>query len=206
MTPTELVESHKGKSRRSANAAWLFFLRWLANPLSMGSVTPSSETLGRLITRQVQCGPDEVVVEFGGGTGPITKALLDSGLPPNRLYVFEIDPELADYLRRNFPGVNIIHGDCRQAGHLIDHLHVGKVGTVVCGIPMVTLPVDVQREIVQESFSIMPAGRKLLLYTYMALSPLNMKSLGIRGKRLAWTPANFPPASVWGYTKPDNHH
>lgn len=203
MTPSELIDTHKSKGRKAPPAAWLFFLRWLANPRAVGSVTPSSEALRKIIARHLVCSPDEVIVEFGGGTGAITRAILDAGIPPNRLYVVEIDPELVDYLRSNFPGVNIIHGDCAQADRLIDAAHLGKVGTVVCGIPMSILPVDVQKEVVRASFTMMPKGRHLMLYTYLATSPLSMKTLGVRGKRLGWTAANFPPASVWGYTKPD---
>ncbi|HYD32327.1 MAG TPA: phospholipid methyltransferase [Azospirillaceae bacterium] len=201
MTPTELVDSSKAKRRKSPSAPWLFFLRWLANPLTMGSVTPSSNALKKLIQQHLVCDEDEVVVEFGGGTGPITQAILDAGVPGNKLYVFEIDPELADYLREHFPGVNLVHGDCRHVGKLIDATHVGKVGTVVVGIPMVTLPVALQRDIVEALFSVMPKGRRFLLYTYCTTSPLNMKALGLKGKRLGWTPKNFPPASVWAYQK-----
>ena len=70
--------------------SWLFFRRWLADPWAMGSVAPSSPALRRRITREIRCEPDEVVVEFGGGTGPITAAILESGIPAERLYSFEI--------------------------------------------------------------------------------------------------------------------
>lgn len=203
MTPTELVDSSKAKRHKSPPAAWLFFLRWLANPMAVGSVTPSASGLRKLIQKHLVCGPDEVIVEFGGGTGAITRAILEAGVPPNKIYVFEIDPDLVDFLRSNYPGVNVIHGDCRHAHKLIDPSHVGKVGTVVCGIPMVMLPIQLQKEIMSATFDVMPKGRRFLLYTYCATSPLAMKVLGLKGKRLGWTPNNFPPASVWGYSKVD---
>ena len=72
---------------------------------------------------------------------------------------------------------------------------------MVVGIPMVLLPIDLQKEIIEAIFSVLPEGRRFILYTYCATSPLDMKKLGLKGKRLGWTPRNFPPASVWGYTK-----
>lgn len=201
MTPSELFDADKAKKRKAPSAAWLFFQRWLANPLAMGSVTPSSPALRRIIAANLTCGPDEIVVEFGGGTGAITKALLEAGIPPNRIYVIEIDGELATYLRRSFPGVQVIHGDCRQVEDLIGADRVGKVGTVVCGIPTVTLPMETQREIIEASFKVMPKGRRFLLYTYSLTSPLPVNVLGLNAKRVGWTAANIPPASVFAYSK-----
>jgi phosphatidylethanolamine/phosphatidyl-N-methylethanolamine N-methyltransferase len=203
MTPSEFTVAEKAKHhRKKPPAAWIFFQRWMANPVSMGSITPSSIGLQKLIQKHVVCGPDQVVVEFGGGTGAITKALLNSGLSGDRIYSFEIDHHLADYLQGVYPDVNVINDDCRKAAELIGPDLVGKVGTVVIGIPLSMLSLDMQREIVEASFSIMPSGSRFILYTYFLTSPINMQALGLHGKRLGWTPRNIPPASVWGYTKP----
>ncbi len=201
MSQTEVVTADKAKGRKAPPAAWVFFQRWLANPLSMGSVVPSSIGLRKLVSKNLICGQDEIVVEFGGGTGAITRALLESGLPADRIWSIEIDPELASFLSQTYPDVKVVHGDCRQTRKFIGEDLVGKVGTVVVGIPMVLLPLDLQREIIDAIFSVLPEGRRFILYTYCATSPLDMKKLGLKGKRLGWTPRNFPPASVWGYSK-----
>lgn len=181
------------------SAAGLFFKRWIANPLSMGSVIPSSATLRRHIASHVRCGPDEIVVEFGGGTGAVTKGLLANGLPASKLWTLEIDGELARFLKAQYPGVNVVEGDARVADELIPPEYVGKVGTVIVGIPMVMLPFELQREILDAVFRVMPKGNRFLLYTYCITSPLPLKKLGLIGERLVWTPMNFPPASVWAY-------
>lgn len=201
MTQSDVSVVDKAKSRKKPHPAWVFFQRWMANPLSMGSVTPSGPGLKKLIGQHVICGSNQVVVEFGGGTGAITEAVLSHGIPSERLYCFEIDRELASYLKGVYPDVHVINGDCRHADTTIPHELVGHVGTVIIGIPMVVLPIGLQQEIVDATFRLMPAGSRFLLYTYMINSPLNMKALGLRGKRLGWTPKNFPPASVWGYWK-----
>ncbi|MEI6985601.1 MAG: rRNA adenine N-6-methyltransferase family protein [Rhodospirillaceae bacterium] len=201
MSQTEVIVADKAKGRKAPPAAWVFFQRWLANPLSMGSVVPSSIGLRNLISKHLVCGPDEVVVEFGGGTGAITRALLEAGVPSDRIWSIEIDPELASFLHQTYPDVNVIHGDCRETEKFIGVDLVGKVGTVVVGIPMVMLPHAIQKEVTNAIFRVLPKGRRFLLYTYCATSPLDMKKLGLKGKRLGWTPRNFPPASVWGYSK-----
>ncbi|HEY0837888.1 MAG TPA: phospholipid methyltransferase [Azospirillum sp.] len=201
MTPTEITVAEKSKSRKSPPAAWLFFQRWMANPLAIGSITPSSAALRKEIRKNLTIASDEIVAEFGGGTGAITKALLEAGIPGERIYAFEIDKELANFLHGSFPDVNVINGDCRGIADVLGPDRVGKVGAVVIGIPMVTLPLNIQREIVEASFSVMPEGRPFLLYTYMIHSPLNQQALGLKGKRVGFTWMNVPPASVWAYWK-----
>lgn len=176
----------------------LFLRRWMANPLQMGSVVPSSAALGRRIAALVERQGDEVVVELGAGTGAISRALLAGGVPPERLVVVEIVPEMARHLARSLPGVTVIEGDAFALSEALpDALH-GKVGTAICGIPLVLLPVEQQRRFVAAVESVAP-GRGFLLYTYCVTSPLPWRKLGLTARREAWTPLNLPPASVWRY-------
>lgn len=176
----------------------LFLKRWLANPLQMGSVIPSSPALCRRIAALAACGPDEVVVELGAGTGVISRALLDAGLPAERLVVVEIVRDMADHLRSALPGVNVIQGDAFELAKALPARMHGKVGTAICGIPLVMLPLAQQRRFVEAVESVAP-GKGFLLYTYCITSPLPYRKLGLTAKREAWTPLNIPPASVWRY-------
>ena len=87
---------------------------------------------------------DEWVVELGGGTGVISRALLAGGVPAERLAVVEIVPSMASHLRAILPGVEVIAGDARALPELLPHLWHDRIGTVICGIPLVLLPVPEQ--------------------------------------------------------------
>lgn len=176
----------------------LFLKRWAANPLQMGSVVPSSRALGRRIAAQVRRSGDEVVVELGAGTGAVSRALLDGGVPPDRLVVVEIVPDMARHLARTLPGVTVIEGDAFALSEALPKALHGKVGTAICGIPLVLLPLEQQRRFVAAVEAVAP-GRGFLLYSYCVTSPLPSHTLGLTAKREAWTPLNFPPASVWRY-------
>ena len=176
----------------------LFLKRWLANPLQMGSVIPSSPALCRRIAALVQCGPDEVVVELGAGTGVISRALLAAGVPPERLVVVEIVRDMADHLRSVLPGVTVIQGDAFELARALPERMHGKVGTAICGIPLVMLPLEQQKRFVDAVESVAP-GKGFLLYTYCITSPLPYRKLSLTAQRKAWTPLNLPPASVWHY-------
>lgn len=188
-----------GGARKSTANAWLFFKRWLANPLEMGSIIPSSPALCRRVVAQTRCGPDEIVLELGAGTGVVSRALLDSGFPPEQLALVEIVPEMADWLQRALPRTNVICGDARELPEILPKAWRGRIGTVICGIPLVLLPLAEQKRFTGAMQAVAP-GRGFLHYSYCVTSPLPWKKLGLRAKREAWTPRNLPPASVWRYT------
>ena len=119
-----------------ANAG-LFFRRWLANPLQMGSIVPSSPSLCRLLVKHAAT-PDGLVLELGAGTGVISRALLDAGLPARRLVVVEIVPDMADHLRAVLPGARVEQGDARELPTLLQDLDT-RIGAVICGVPLVLL-------------------------------------------------------------------
>jgi phosphatidylethanolamine/phosphatidyl-N-methylethanolamine N-methyltransferase len=176
----------------------MFFRRWLANPLQMGSVIPSSAALCQRIVRHASRAADEAVLELGAGTGVVSRALLDGGVPAERLIVVEIVPQMAQHLRRVLPGVLVLEGDARMLPQLLPRHWHGSIGSVVCGIPLVLLPIVEQRRFIAAMEAVAP-GRGFLLYTYCVTSPLPWRKHALAARREAWTPLNFPPASVWRY-------
>ena len=183
--------------RGVANPA-MFFRRWLANPLQMGSVVPSSAALCQRIVKHTTRAADEAVLELGAGTGVVSRALLAGGVPPERLIVVEIVPEMADHLRSVLPGVQVLEGDARDLPTLLPHHWHGRIGSVVCGIPLVLLPLAEQRRFIAAIEEVAP-GRGFLQYSYCVTSPLPWRKHALTARREAWTPLNFPPASVWRY-------
>jgi phosphatidylethanolamine/phosphatidyl-N-methylethanolamine N-methyltransferase len=177
----------------------LFFRRWLTNPLQMGSVVPSSAALCTRIVRQTRRARDEAVLELGAGTGVISRALLAGGVPADRLFVVEIAPSMAAHLRRVLPGATVIEGDASRLRELVPADWHGRIGTVICGIPLVLLPFAEQRRFIAAMQAVAP-GRGFLHFSYCATSPISTLRHGLTGRREAWTPLNFPPASVWRYT------
>ncbi|MSO88995.1 MAG: methyltransferase domain-containing protein [Rhodospirillaceae bacterium] len=179
----------------------LFLRRWLANPLKVGSVLPSSPALARLVAKNVKVGEDQAVLELGAGTGAVTRALRASGIQNDRLFVVEIDGRMAAFLRKQFASLQVIHGDATNLSQLLPVAWHGRIGTVICGIPMVNLPLSVQKRIVDACFSVLAPDGRLLQFTYLPVSPLPKGRLGLTGKRMGTTILNLPPASVWSYKR-----
>jgi phosphatidylethanolamine/phosphatidyl-N-methylethanolamine N-methyltransferase len=195
------MKSRSAAAHSSTGEEFLFLRRWMANPLKVGAVIPSSPALARLVVRQINLKAEEAVVELGAGTGSVTKELLRAGIQPERLFVVEIDPQLCTFLRRQFPHAQVVQGDATRLPELIPSKWVGKVGCVISGIPMVPIPLHIQRKMIQAWFDVMTPKGLLLQYTYSLVSPLPEKKLGVKGKRRGVAVLNVPPAWVWSYTK-----
>ena len=179
----------------------LFFRRWLANPVQVGSVVPSSYALAQLVASHIQRGGDDFVLEIGAGTGAITRALIDAGLPQDRLILVELDPAMSAVLAERFPRLRVITGDATKLTDILPAEILGRIATVVSGLPMVGRPLDFQQSIVDACFAVLRVGGAILQYTYSPVSPLPRKRLGLTGKLMGWAANNLPPAAVWRFTR-----
>ncbi len=179
----------------------LFILRALKNPRQLGAVAPSSRHLGALLARHTIVDDFSPIIELGGGTGALTRALINTGLNPSRLYVIELDPALATYLKSALPQVNVIHGNAAELDQILPPEVIGKVHRVVSGLPMINIPESIQRKILESCFKIMAPGGAYLQYTYSPRSSIDIKAHHLKKKRLGTIFRNLPPATVWQYTK-----
>jgi phosphatidylethanolamine/phosphatidyl-N-methylethanolamine N-methyltransferase len=137
---------------------------------------------------------------LGAGTGVLARAFLEPHLKPQQLVLVEIHPGMAAHLRRSFPDTTVIEGDARDLPALLPEGLRGRIGSVVCCIPLVLLPEAEQRRFVDAIGQVAP-GRGFVHYSYCVTSPLPARRLGLAASRQAWTPLNLPPASVWRYSE-----
>src|SRR3546814_4416462 len=139
------------ESQTAANAAAeksyesiLFLRAWFRSPRIIASLVPSSAATGRAFARIIDQGRDGDILELGSGTGAISHALLAAGIPAHRLILVERDPELAGYLRRQFPGIRLLQEDAAHMGAALDTLGVQRLSVVVSSLPIVWFPLRAQ--------------------------------------------------------------
>jgi phosphatidylethanolamine/phosphatidyl-N-methylethanolamine N-methyltransferase len=185
----------------------LFLKRWLRRPLAMGAVMPSGRLLAEAMagtTVANLAAGDGHVVELGAGTGEVTRALLTKGIATDRLAVVERDPELAQFLRRNFVGPHVIEGDASKLPRLLAEHGVATVAAVVSSLPLLSLPAALVKDIVTGVFEVLPPGGALVQFTYGPKPPIpadlrqRLRLDGSHGPRI-WR--NVPPAMVWTFKR-----
>ncbi len=142
-----------------------------------------------------------LVVELGPGTGAVTRALLATGIPEERLVLVERDPHLHAWLEGQFPGANVLLSDARELHAILPDGQAGSISTVVSSLPLNSLPRNERDEIVRAAFHVLSDEGSLVQYSYGVPSPLPCDSLGLTGRRVAFAAANLPPATVWRYSR-----
>jgi phosphatidylethanolamine/phosphatidyl-N-methylethanolamine N-methyltransferase len=189
---------------KRGNSATLFFLQWLRAPGRMGAVVPSSRRLADAMARQIPAdarADSAPVIELGGGTGSVTRGILDSGIPPHRLIVLERDPRLAELLGQRFPGVTVLCGDAQELQALLAERGITRVAAVVSGLPLLLFPEQARCRVVDACFAVLPAGRPLIQFTYGLAAPLPPHEHLLHARRVARVIRNVPPAFVWTFKK-----
>jgi phosphatidylethanolamine/phosphatidyl-N-methylethanolamine N-methyltransferase len=177
----------------------LFLREMFRRPGEVVALAPSSTELAREMTRDIgpQTGP---VIELGGGTGAFTRAILARGVAPADLTVFELNREFVEHLRAAHPGVRVL---AEGAETLARHCAPG-IGATVSGLPLLSMPREVQRAIVGGAFDVMRPGGFFVQFTYGPRPPLAEAvrielGLSVRRGRKIW--GNLPPARVYTYTR-----
>ncbi len=191
-----------GTMRRAVNPvasrALLFGREWLRAPRAVGAVAPSSRALARAITDGLS-NADAPVLELGPGTGVFTRALLARGIAVNRIAAIEANARFAAALAGALPGLQVIAGDAARLRRLTP-FGPASAGTVICGLPLLTIPKPKILRIVAGGFAALRPGGAFRLFTYGPTCPVPgtlLGRLGLVAQRTAFIAGNIPPASVY---------
>jgi phosphatidylethanolamine/phosphatidyl-N-methylethanolamine N-methyltransferase len=194
-------QSRRPRRLSPEREAALFLSRWIKAPHLIGALAPSSRGLARAMACEIDPKGQGAIVELGGGTGSITRALLERGLPPARLVVVERDRTLAALLRTRFPGVRILHGDAVELVALLRPLAIEGAAAIVSSLPLLSLPKQMRRRIVEQSFALLGEHGTFVQYTYGVASPVAAPEFGLIGEVAQRIWRNFPPAVVWRFRR-----
>ena len=171
----------------------------LNNPGPVGSAVPSSRFLARRIAGFLPRDPKGYVVELGAGTGAITAALLDRGIPADQLISVERSATMVKLLQRRFPSVNVALGDAAELRTLLKTYITGdsrEVSYVVSSLPLRSLPEAVVRSIMAEIGHVLHKDGRLVQYTYDLRRTPHPSLSGFKRCHTTVVWANIPPARL----------
>jgi len=177
----------------------LFMGQLLRRPHQVVALAPSSRFLCAEMAARIDpsAGP---VIELGAGTGTITQAILDRGVAPEHVHSIEMNPDFCDRLRDRFPRLNVHRMSAGEVGTL----PVEGAQAVVSGLPLLSMPVALQRDILTGSFARLRPGGSYVQFTYGPKPPV---ARAVREELwLDWTVSgkiwwNMPPARVYRFTR-----
>jgi phosphatidylethanolamine/phosphatidyl-N-methylethanolamine N-methyltransferase len=176
-----------------------FLLAWIEKPLAIGSVTPSSPALARMVAEQVDMNILGPIIELGPGTGPVTEALVARGIPPERLVLIEFNPNFCVLLRARYPKATVIEGNAYDIEEQLSGMAVAPASAVISGLPLFTKPVSERVSLLRTALARAQPGAPFIQFTYAVTSPVPRDTPGILSHRSTPIWLNFPPARVWTY-------
>lgn len=193
-----------GRGKRIDLADEARFLKsWLDKPLVTGAVSPSGKALARMMARYVDPSKPGLVLEIGPGTGPVTEALIERGVAPERLVLIEFNAEFVPFLERRFPGVTVVSGDAYAARATLEGRLDQKLTATVSSLPLLTKPVRQRVRLLDDCFDMSRPGAPFIQFTYGLVPPIPREAIGVTtaaGSPRVWL--NLPPARVWIYRRP----
>ncbi|MDP3273744.1 MAG: hypothetical protein Q8Q09_01020 [Deltaproteobacteria bacterium] len=199
--------------RERASGAVRFFKRGFEDFDTTASFVPSSRWLVEAMIAHVPLGA-ECVVEFGSGTGTLTREILARMSPHGKLYAVELDSSLLEGSVRsvNDPRMIPIFGSAVDTAQLVPPEVVGNAQAVVSSLGLSLMPEEIRVGIMQAARDLLAPGAYFTQYAYLharwfAYSPARkqwfrwnaMPFMRAHWPRLAHTMVwpNVPPALVF---------
>jgi phosphatidylethanolamine/phosphatidyl-N-methylethanolamine N-methyltransferase len=176
-----------------------FLKALITRPKTVGAVIPSSPALARAMAQQIdpKAGP---VLEVGPGTGVISEAILERGVPRSQLTLVEYDEELARHLAARFAHVHVIQGDAFDLDHSLRSHGGMPFGAIVSSLPLLNHPMARRLAYMEAVTRRLAPGAPLIQFSYGAHAPV-VPPPGFAVIRTAQVWANIPPAKVWVYRR-----
>jgi len=178
----------------------LFLKSFVSHPRQVGAVLPTSQRAVSDMLDMVALPAASLVVEMGSGTGSYTGAILDRLQPQARLIAFEIEPAMADGLRRKLPDprLQVVTG---SAEDLLTVLAGDRPQVIVSALPFTSLPAGTGTVILQQAAQALAPGGTLLVLQYSPLIAGTLSQLfGSMRRRICLL--NVPPAFLYACTDP----
>lgn len=179
-----------------------FFKGWIDKPRAVGSIVPTSSVTSRRMASVVNPHSGLPVLELGPGTGVITKAILETGLEPEKLWSIEYSEDFVEHLRRDFPRVNVVQGDAFNLDVTLGENRSLTFDSVISGVPLLNFPVPQRVAYVEDLLNRLPAGRPIVQLTYGPKSPVPAGRGNYVVEHFDFIIRNLPPTQLWIYRRP----
>lgn len=183
------------------------FLRmFLAAPLTVGAIAPSSAALAAEIVRQARVAEAQPIVELGGGTGSFTRTITEEARRDAMIVSIEVNPTFAEILSSRFARVQVIADSAERIGEHLRGAGRAFADCVVSGLPWAAFDGNLQSTLLTAIGDVLAPGGTFATFAYLHASwlpaarrfrdRLQMIFSTVRATPVVWR--NLPPAFVYG--------
>ena len=168
--------------------------KFFHHPREIGSVTPSSKFLARLMVSRIP--PDAKVLELGPGSGVFTNYILKHLKKSSNLTCIEWEQELAAICKKKFPSVNVINADAED----ILSNDQTQYDCIISGIPFAGMSAKKRLRTFCLIKDRLKPGGSFTMFQYSLVSYKELKNI-FDNISLNFTLWNIPPAFVFTVIK-----
>lgn len=141
---------------------------FLRSPRSVGAIAPSSPWLVNALLDAAQINQVQTLVEFGCGTGVVTRGIIRRLRPNAKLVGFELDEHFAAALRNRITDsrATILTASAADAPQHLAKMGLHSVDCIVSSLPLTSLPRPVTHRILQAAESLLRPGGLFVTYQF----------------------------------------
>lgn len=141
------------------------YLKNFIKDKDVASITPSSKLLIKRVCGHINFNKDNIIVEYGAGTGVFSKFLLNRLTPDSKLILFETNPEFYKKLQDIYdPRVRVLNDSVEHVKELLQDNYFNKVDCVISGIPFSFLNPETKSSILIQTKEMLKPGGSFLAY------------------------------------------
>ncbi len=141
------------------------YLKNFIKDKDVASVTPSSKLLVRRVCSPINFDEDNVILEYGAGTGVFAKYLLKHLSPNSKLILFETNDEFYKKLQDiSDSRVEVYNESVEHVKSLLKGKYLEEVDYVISGIPFSFLEPETKTSILSQTKEMLKPGGQFLAY------------------------------------------
>ena len=148
-----------------------FFQQYVASPGRVGAILPSSMSLARVMADIGKVREASVVVEFGPGTGALTRGIVEELNPGAAFLAIEINSGFAHALRKRFPQAHVFQGCATHVRSYLREMNFEACDCIVSGLPWALFDEGLQCEVLDAAKEALRPAGVFVTFTYLH-SPL----------------------------------
>jgi phosphatidylethanolamine/phosphatidyl-N-methylethanolamine N-methyltransferase len=141
------------------------YLKNFIKDKNVASITPSSRMCVRHVCKKIDFSKDNIIIEYGPGTGVFTKYLLKRLTKDSILILFETNQDFVKKLEKIEDKRLVVHNESvEKITEILDPLLIGQVNYIISGIPFSFLEPEVKDSILKQSVQLLKKGGEFLAY------------------------------------------
>lgn len=141
------------------------YLKNFIKDKDVASVTPSSKLLIKRVCGHINFKNDNIIIEYGAGTGVFSRYLLEQLSSDSKLILFETNINFYEKLQGiRDPRVEVFNESVEHVKNLLKGTYQNEVDYVISGIPFSFLNPVTKDSILRQTKEMLKTGGKFLAY------------------------------------------